>query len=215
MKFWTLILVGLVSVPSAWLSAQDAVVDKTSKDAPKLTAEGEVEGVAPPADADDLPQEIKDLLKPLQEANEASRKVFEPLTAEQLNFRPSDGSHTARWNAEHLAGSQLLFVSEVYHSLDPRIPVFKLTPKQMPKDYAPRHPEWSGKQEADWMRRVDRFTRRYAGLLKDVDLDAKPPAGPFPTYRAMLTGLAKHYQQHTANVEKKFKDPQWPDKTGK
>ncbi|WP_146580536.1 hypothetical protein [Neorhodopirellula pilleata] len=65
-----------------------------------------------------------------------------------MSFRPSDGTHTPRWNAEHMAGRQLLFFSQIYHALDSRIPVVDRNPQQMPADYEARNLIWSGKEEA-------------------------------------------------------------------
>lgn len=171
---------------------------------------GEIDGVAAPSGDWEMPAEMKKLFDQMGEANAASRKVFEPLSAEQLNFQPGDGSHTARWNAEHLAGAQARFFSQLYHNIDPNIPVIDLMPKQMPKDYTPRHPDWSGKEEAEWMRRVNLFCVRYAGLLQDTELDAKLAGGPFKNLKGLLEGMPRHYKQHTANVVKKFDDPNWP-----
>ena len=60
-------------------------------------------------------------------------------------------------------------------------------------------------------RRVLSFTRRFAYLLKDLDLDKKAP-GSFWTPRKLLLQMERHYGEHTANVQKKFKLPDWPAK---
>ena len=164
----------------------------------------------PPADAAKLPAETAELFAQMKAATAANAKVYEPLSANQLNFKPSDGTHTARWNAEHISASQLKFFSQIYHEIDPNVPVIDLSPRQMPGDYQAAHPKWDGKREAKRMIAVDDFCQRYAYLLADKDLDAKPPVTFWPSYRGMLTGLAKHSGEHTANVQKKFQADDWP-----
>jgi len=72
--------------------------------------------VATAADLPDLPTppesasdweptgELGELLGKMAEASAASRSVFEPLTAEQMSWRPPNGTHTPRWNAEQIEG---------------------------------------------------------------------------------------------------------------
>lgn len=157
-----------------------------------------------------VPSHLRELFDRMEAANRRSQEVFRELSVEQMNFKPANGTHTPRWNAEHMAGRQLLFFSQIYHALDPRIPVVDWNPAQMPPDYQARHPEWSGKEEARAMQRVDDFCRRYAYLLEDTALDAKPPATNWPILRALLVQMEDHYDEHTANVVKKFELPDWP-----
>ena len=179
-----------------------AVVDKTLRP------------FKPEAKIDVLPDATKKLVNQLAKATEESAKVFEPMSVEQLGFRPADGSHTPRWNAEHLRGAALMFVSKYYHSLDERIEVIERMPKQMPDDYQPAHPGWDGQKEAEALREAKGFVRRYAYLLKDVDMDAEVDAGILPPFfktpRALFSGLAGHYKEHTDNVKKKFDAEGWP-----
>lgn len=160
----------------------------------------------PPA----VPVHLRELFDRMEAANRRSQDVFRKLSTAQMNFEPSNGTHTPRWNAEHMAGRQLLFFSQIYHALDPRIPVFDWNPAQMPPDYEARHPEWSGKEEARAMQRVDDFCRRNAYLLEGTALDGKPPATNWPSLRALLLQMEQHYDEHTANVVKKFELPDWP-----
>jgi hypothetical protein len=160
----------------------------------------------PPA----IPSHLRELFDRMEAANRRSQDVFRPLSVEQMNFRPSNGSHTPRWNAEHMAGRQLLFFSQIYHALDPSIPVFDWNPAQMPPDYVARHADWTGADEARQMQRIDDFCRRYAYLLKDIGLDDRPPATGWPSLRALLLQMEAHYFEHTANVKKKFELPDWP-----
>ncbi|MFN3192700.1 MAG: DinB family protein [Aureliella sp.] len=158
----------------------------------------------------EIPAHLRDLFDHMEASNRRSQDVFRALSTNQMNFKPSNGSHTPRWNAEHMAGRQLLFFSQIYHAIDPEIPVFNWNPAQMPADYKARHSDWSGKDEARMMQRVDDFCRRYAYLLKDVSLDEKPPATSWPSLRALLLQMERHYDEHTANVKKKFDLPDWP-----
>ena len=160
----------------------------------------------PPA----VPEHLRELFDRMEAANRRSQDVFRELSTAQMNFKPSNGTHTPRWNAEHMAGRQLLFFSQIYHALDPQIPVYDWNPAQMPPDYEARHPEWSGKDEARAMQRVDDFCRRYAYLLENTELDAKPPATGWPSLRALLLQMERHYDEHTANVVKKYELPDWP-----
>ena len=157
-----------------------------------------------------IPGHLRPLFDRMEAANRRSQDVFRPLSVQQMNFKPSNGTHTPRWNAEHMAGRQLLFFSQIYHALDPSIPVFDWNPKQMPPDYEARHPNWSGADEARSMQRVDDFCRRYAYLLAEVSIDEKPPATRWPSLKALLLQMERHYDEHTANVEKKFELPDWP-----
>lgn len=141
-----------------------------------------------------------------------SQEVFRALSIEQLNFEPANGTHTPRWNVEHMMGRQLLFFSQIYHALDPAIPVMDLNPAQMPPDYRFAHPEWDGAEEARQMQRVLEFTRRFAYLLDGLELDERAPGSRWPTLNALLLQMEKHYKEHTANTQKKFELPDWPAK---
>ncbi|MCG8652416.1 MAG: DinB family protein [Pirellulales bacterium] len=159
------------------------------------------------------PVELAEELAALMDRKEAacadSQKVFAKLSTDQMNFRPSNGTHTPRWNAEHMMGRELGFFSQIYAALDDSIPAMNLNPKQMPADYVARHADWSGEEEARQMERVTAFTRRFAYLLKDLPLDQKAP-GSFWTPRRLLLQMERHYGEHTANVKKKFELEDWP-----
>ena len=139
----------------------------------------------------------------------ASQEVFAKLSVAQMNFRPNNGSHTPRWNTEHMMGRELLFFSQIFHAQDESIPVMDLNPKQMPPDYVFRHADWTGAEEARQMQRVSSFTSRFAYLLKDLPLDEKPPGSNW-TLRGLLRQMDRHYSEHTANVKKKFELENWP-----
>lgn len=147
-------------------------------------------------------------LKELSSA--ASRSVFKNLSVEQMNFVPGDGSHTPRWNTEHMMGRELLFFSQIYHAVDPAIAVMNLNPKQMPADYVAAHPDWTGQQEALLTLQVESFSRRFAYLLLDLPLDKKTEGSKMWSPRSLLKQMQRHYTQHTDNVKKKMKLSNWP-----
>ena len=163
------------------------------------------------ATAKQLPAEVTELIERKEAACEASQQVFAKLSPAQLNFRPSNGSHTPRWNAEHMMGRELLFFSQIFHARDAAIPIMNLNPKQMPPDYQAKHPDWNGQEEAMQMERVSAFTRRFAYLLDGLPLDRKAPGSSW-TPRRLLLQMDRHYSDHTANVKKKFELPDWPKK---
>ena len=130
-----------------------------------------------------MPADLKKEFDTMEKACLDSQNVFRELTSVQLNFRPSNGTHTPRWNAEHMMGRQLLFFSQIYHQLDAFIPVMDLNPKQMPPDYVAAHPDWDGAEEARQMQRVSDFCRRFAYLLDGQPLDQPAPGSRWPTLR--------------------------------
>jgi hypothetical protein len=142
----------------------------------------------------------------------ASRSVFKNLSVDQMNFVPGDGSHTARWNSEHMMGRELLFFSQIYHHVDPTITVVNLNPKQMPADYVAAHPDWSGQQEALLTLQVEAFSRRFAYLMRDLPLDEKTQGSKMWSPRSLLLQMERHYNQHTGNVKKKMMLSNWPPK---
>lgn len=156
-----------------------------------------------------MPESLSVLFGAMEKANENSQAVFANLSANQMNFKPANGTHTPRWNTEHMMGRQLLFFSQIYHAQNPAIPVIDLNPKQMPPDYVFAHPEWDGSEEARQMQRVSEFTRRFAYLLDGVELDKKAPGSRW-TLRGLLKQMQRHYGEHTANTVKKFDLPGWP-----
>ena len=175
--------------------------------------------------------ELAKLLGKMDAACRASQEVFAPLSAHQMNWQPPNGSHTPRWNAEHMMGRQLGFFSEIYAAIANKpsfvppnfrlneqeireaytvIPHLDLNPAQMPPDYTAAHPDWDGAEEARQMERANAYVRRFAYLLDDLDLDAKAP-GSFWTPRKLLEQMDRHFGEHTANVKKKFELEDWPE----
>ncbi len=159
-----------------------------------------------------MPAELAKEFEAMEKASRDSQKVFADLSVNQLNFKPSNGTHTPRWNAEHMMGRQLLFFSQIYNQQDPAIPVMDLNPKQMPKDYVFAHPTWTGVEEAQQMQRVSDFTRRFAYLLDGVELNQRAPGSRWPSLLALLRQMQRHYGEHTANTVKKFSLPDFPRK---
>lgn len=153
--------------------------------------------------------ELATLMQKMETAGTRSQKVFAALSAEQLSWQPPNGSHTPRWNAEHMMGRQLGFFSQIYAALDPELTAINLNPKQMPEDYRPAHPKWDGKEEARQMERSAAFVRRFAYLLDGIDLDKRAPGSRW-TPRGLLEQMVRHFNSHTANVRKKFALEGWP-----
>ena len=156
-----------------------------------------------------LSGELATLMQKMESACTASQKVFAKLSAKQLSWQPPNGSHTPRWNAEHMMGRQLGFFSQIYAALDPEIAAINLNPKQMPQDYRPAHPAWDGAEEARQMQRSAAFVRRFAYLLDGVNLDRRAPGSRW-TPRGLLEQMERHFNSHTANVKKKFELEGWP-----
>ena len=158
----------------------------------------------------EMPDELADLFSKKETASKNSRETFAKLSINQLNFRPSNGTHTPRWNTEHMMGRELLFFSQIYHAVDPSIRVMDLNPRQMPDDYEMAHPDWTGAEEARQTERVEAFTRRFAYVLDGMDLNAKAKGSKFWTPKALLKQMERHYNEHTANVRKKMELDEWP-----
>lgn len=159
----------------------------------------------------EMNDELKDLFEKKEAACQASQKFFADLSVEQMNFKPNNGSHTPRWNPEHMMGCELVFFSQIYHAVDPTIPVMNLNPQQKPENYKFAHPDWTGAEEARQMHRVQAFTRRFAYLLDGMDLDKRAKGSRFWTPRKLLLQMVRHYSEHTSNVKKKMKLPGWPE----
>ena len=136
--------------------------------------------------------------------------MFRQLGLTEMNFKPANGTHTPRWNAEHMMGRELLFFSQIYNAVDPAIPVMNLNPKQMPKDYVFAHEDWTGAEEALQIERVRDFTRRFAYLLNGMDLNRRAKGSRIWSPRALLLQMERHYKEHSANVLKKMKLEDWP-----
>jgi len=156
-----------------------------------------------------MPPEIAALLAAKESAAADSREVFRTLTKNQLNHRPGNGTHTPRWNAEHMMGMELRFFTAIYAAVDPSVGIVNLAPAQMPDEYAAAHPGWTGAEEARQLDRVQKLTRRFAYLLRELDLDEQPPGIPW-SLRELLRQMQRHYVEHTDNVRKKFELPDWP-----
>jgi len=157
-----------------------------------------------------MSDEVAELFKKKEASQKASRDFFAAFSIEQMNFKPANGTHTPRWNTEHMMGRELQFFSQIYNAMDPTIPVMNIHPAQMPKDYKFAHPDWTGKEESRQTERVEQFTRRFAYLLDGIDLDKKAPGSRFWTPRALLKQMERHYNEHTGNVKKKMELPGWP-----
>lgn len=158
-----------------------------------------------------MPDDLELAFKKMERACQDSQQVFAKLSVEQMNFQPGNGTHTPRWNAEHMMGRQLLFFSQIYNAVDPTIPTLNWNPKQNPEDYQAANPDWNGAEEARRMQYVQQFTRRFAYLLDGMPLDKRAKGSRWPTLAALLAQMERHYDEHTGNTEKKFDLPDWPE----
>ena len=162
------------------------------------------------------PEALEGLLAAKEKAAAEAAPVFAKLATNQMNHKPSNGTHTPRWNVEHMAGRELLYFSQIYHGVDPVIPAIDHNPAQMPPDYVAAHPDWTGAEEARRIERVQAFTRRFSYLLADLPLDELPEGAP--GFARSLEGLfqimAWHWPEHTGNTIEKFSLEDWPDAEG-
>ncbi len=157
----------------------------------------------------EMPGDLASLFERREQAIAEAAAVIRPLSAAQLNHRPSDGTHTPRWNAEHVMAADLGFFTAIYAGVDPAFPHLDLAPAQMPDDYAAAHADWAGAEEARQVERAAALVRRFAYLLDGIALEDRP-AGSNWTLRGLLEQMARHTAQHAANVRKKFALPDWP-----
>jgi L-ascorbate metabolism protein UlaG (beta-lactamase superfamily) len=153
--------------------------------------------------------DLAELFGQMERACRESQDVFRPLSANQMNFRPSNGTHTPRWNAEHMMAAPLRFLTQIYSQHEPAVTPINLSPAQMPPDYTPAHPDWTGAEEARQMERAIALVRRFAYLFDGAALD-EPASGSRWTPRRLLQQMERHFNEHTANVKKKFSLPDWP-----
>ncbi len=161
-----------------------------------------------------MPDELEQLFDKKEERAKEAEAVFAPLSVDQMNHKPANGTHTPRWNVEHMIGRELLFFSSIYAARDPELRSMNLNPKQMPPEYTPRHPDWTGREEARQIERVQAFTRRFAYLLDGMALDALPQGAPkfARSLEGLFTIMGRHYPEHTVNVKVKMQQPDWPDR---
>jgi len=131
------------------------------------------------------------------------------VSKKQLDWKPSDGTHTIRWNFEHTTARELGFFSQVYHALDPSIPVINWNPAQMPPDYVPRRPDWDTAEMVRHVQRVGAFTERFSYLLADTPATMRIEGTRFSI--DYLTALVMgHYKNHTTKAVHKLTLPDWP-----
>ena len=157
-----------------------------------------------------LSEALTTLFEKKEAACKKSREVFAKLSVAQMNFKPANGTHTPRWNTEHMMGRELHFFSQIYHAVDPAIPVMNFNPAQMPNKYKFAHEDWTGEEEARQTKRVEDFTRRFAYMLDGMSLNKRAKGSRFWTPKSLLAQMERHYKQHTGNVVKKMKLDGWP-----
>lgn len=150
-------------------------------------------------------------LKAMRVNRRAFINVLGKMSKTQLDHRPSDGTHTIRWNFEHTTGRELGFFSQVYHALDPEIPVIDWNPAQMPSQFEPRHPEWDTAEMVRHVGRVAAFTERFSYLLADTPPGMKIEGTHFSA-RSLSKLMVGHYRNHKAKAVRKFRLPDWPER---
>lgn len=131
------------------------------------------------------------------------------VTKAQLDHKPSDGTHTIRWNFEHTAGAELNFFSQVYHAMDAEIPLIKWGPAQMPPDFKARHPDWDTAEMVRHVQRTAAFTERFSYLLANTPVDLKIEGTKF-SVQSLSKMMVGHYKNHTTKAVLKFKLSDWP-----
>lgn len=153
--------------------------------------------------------EVERSLLTLREDRQALIDALGKVSKKQLDWKPSDGTHTIRWNFEHPTARELGFFSQVYHALDPEIPVINWNPAQMPPDYTPRRPDWDTQEMVRHVRRVGAFTERFSYLLADTPVTMRIEGTRFSIDN--LTDMVMgHYENHTTKAVRKFALPDWP-----
>ena len=157
-----------------------------------------------------LSKALTTLFEKKEAACKKSREVFAKLSVDQMNFKPANGTHTPRWNTEHMMGRELQFFSQIYHAVNPGIPVMNLNPAQMPNKYKFAHKDWTGDEEARQTKRVEDFTRRFAYMLDGMSLNKRAKGSRFWTPKSLLAQMERHYNEHTGNVVKKMELDGWP-----
>lgn len=157
-------------------------------------------------------QPVEGVAKAL-EAMRADRQAlidaFGKLSMKQLDHKPSDGSHTIRWNFEHPMAAEAGFFSQVYHALDAEMPLVNIRAAQNPADYKPTHPDWDTAEMVRHVQRVAALTERFSYLLADVPADLQVEGTRF-SVEGLTRLLVGHYKNHTSKAVKKFELPDWP-----
>lgn len=154
---------------------------------------------------------VRQMLKSLRDDRRALIDTLGKVSKEQLDHRPSDGSHTIRWNFEHTTARELGLFSQIYNALDPEVPVINWNPAQMPRDFKAHNPAWGPEEIVRHVRRVGAFTERFSYLLADAPPTMRVEGTRFSLdyLTAMIVG---HYQNHTSKAVHKFTLPDWPRK---
>lgn len=161
-----------------------------------------------------MPKKLAELFAAKEADAAASMAVFAPMITAQMNHKPANGTHTPRWNVEHMTGTELGFFSGVYANLDPELRPINRRPAQMPPQYEAREPSWTGAEEARQIERSQAYTRRFAYLLDGMPLDELPQGAPrlAKSLGGLFGLMSNHYPEHTAHVVEKTQQPDWPAK---
>lgn len=158
-----------------------------------------------------MPQDMAALYDAMDAEGRKWSKVFEPLSVRQMNHKPVNGTHTPRWNIEHMASREMFFITAAYHAADPRFPHIRLDPQQMPPDYVARHPDWDGMEEARRVYRTSAFLRRFAYLYHGRSLEQRISADSRIRFAPIMRQVTRHWAEHSNNVLDKMKLDDWPE----
>lgn len=178
------------------------IADRDAKTAPAGVIVSDFKPVAPG-------DEVKRALAAMRADRRAMIDELGKLSRRQLDHKPSDGTHTIRWNFEHTTGRELKFFSQVYRAIDPEIPVIDWNPAQMPPDYRLRNPGWDTAEMVRHVQRVGAFTQRFSYLFADEPVDKKIEPTRF-SVRSLTELMVGHYQNHTTKAVLKFDVADWP-----
>lgn len=153
--------------------------------------------------------EVREALEGLRNDRKILIDLLGVVSARQLDHKPSDGTHTIRWNFEHTTAREIGFMSQIYHMVDPEVPVINWNPAQMPPDYVPRHPDWGPEEMVRHVQRVGAFTERFSYLLAEA-----PPTvtieGTTFSVKYITNMIVGHYHNHSGKAVHKFELPDWP-----
>ena len=127
----------------------------------------------------------------------------------QLDHKPSDKTHTIRWNFEHTTMIELAGFSQMFHAVDAEVPVINWRPAQMPPDFKPRRPDWDTAEMVRQVKRVQGFVERFSYLLAETPPEVEIEGTRF-SLKSQSNRMIGHYKNHTTKAVKKFDLPDWP-----
>jgi len=153
--------------------------------------------------------ELGALLDAMTASATTAARAFAPLTVEQLNHVPADGTHSPRWNPEHMAGQQIFSFLQFFSTKDSAFRIEDPRPAGTPAKYVAKNPDWTAQEVVREIERTQEFAMRFAYLLAEIDLDAKPESGGW-SLSTMLKRMQWHWGHHTGKLPSKMALPDWP-----